>query len=296
MSVSSQPNTENSNRLKIAIQKSGRLSEKSLALLKECGIQITTSPNALRAEASNFPLEILFLRDDDIPEYVQDGVADVGIIGENVMLEKGKKLELVDRLGFAKCRLSLAVPRGTTYDNVSFFDGKRIATSYPKILADYFKEKNVNAEIHMISGSVEIAPSIGLSEGVCDIVSSGSTLLSNGLKEVETVLKSEAVLVANPDFNSEKRKNFEKLLFRIQSVKRSNRNKYILLNALKSKLEQIIAVLPGLKSPTVMPLADRNWVSVHTVIHEDDFWEKIDALQEAGAEGILVIPIEKMIV
>ena len=304
MSINSTDTTQNLNHplnrssklLKIAIQKSGRLSEKSLALLKECGIQITTSPNALRAEASNFPLKILFLRDDDIPEYVQDGVADVGIIGENVMLEKGKKLELVDRLGFAKCRLSLAVPRGTTYEDISFFDGKRIATSYPKILTDYFKEKNVKAEIHMISGSVEIAPSIGLSEGVCDIVSSGSTLLSNGLKEVETVLKSEAVLVANPDFNGEKRKNFEKLLFRMQSVKRSNRNKYILLNALKSKLEQIIAVLPGLKSPTVMPLADRNWVSVHTVIHEDDFWKKIDALQEAGAEGILVIPIEKMIV
>ncbi|WP_375562184.1 ATP phosphoribosyltransferase [Bernardetia sp. OM2101] len=289
-------NTENSNRLKIAIQKSGRLSEKSLALLKECGIQITTSPNALRAEASNFPLEILFLRDDDIPEYVQDGVADVGIIGENVMLEKGKKLELIDKLGFAKCRLSLAVPRGTTYDDVSFFDGKRIATSYPKILGEYFKEKNVNAEIHMISGSVEIAPSIGLSEGVCDIVSSGSTLLSNGLKEVETVLKSEAVLVANPDFNGEKRKNFEKLLFRMQSVRRSNKNKYILLNAPKSKLDAIISVLPGLKSPTIMPLANEDWVSVHTVINEDDFWEKIDALQEAGAEGILVIPIEKMIV
>jgi ATP phosphoribosyltransferase len=283
-------------KLKIAVQKSGRLSEQSLALLQECGISFNLGSNTLRTESHNFPLELLLLRDDDIPAYVSDGVADVGILGENVVLEKGYALEIVEKLGFGKCRLSLAVPRAAPYQGLTDFEGKRIATSYPKILGAYLAAAGVKAEVHLISGSVEIAPSIGLAEGICDIVSSGSTLLSNGLKEVETVLTSEAVLVVKPNLEGRKREIFDKLLFRLRAVRRSQRNKYILLNAPQEKLDQIVAILPGLKSPTVLPLAEAGWVSVHSVIQEDDFWEKIDALQQAGAEGILVVPIEKMLV
>jgi ATP phosphoribosyltransferase len=282
--------------LKIAIQKSGRLSQKSLQLLEECGISFNLGTNTLKTQATNFPIELLLLRDDDIPAYVSDGVADIGILGENVVIEKGYSLHTIERLGFGKCRLSLAVPKQTDYQGIEFFNHKRIATSYPNLLQSFLDQQGIKADIHFISGSVEIAPSIGLADGICDIVSSGSTLLSNGLKEVAVVLRSEAILVANPTFNGSKRAIFEKLLFRIRAVQRSSRNKYILLNAPSDNLQEIISILPGLKSPTVLPLAEEGWVSVHSVIEEDVFWEKIDALQQAGAQGILVVPIEKMVV
>lgn len=281
--------------LKIAIQKSGRLSESSLTLLKECGIDIDNGLNKLKVEASNFPLEIFFLRDDDIPQYVEDKVADLGIVGENVLLEKEKSLDIVDRLGFGKCRLSLAIPKEQAYSSLKDLNGKRIATSYPVLLSQYMSAQNVSAEIHEISGSVEIAPGIGLADAVCDLVSSGSTLFTNGLKEVEVVLKSEAVLIANKTLSSEQQELLSKLLFRMRSVRKAKNNKYILLNAPNDSLDAICAILPGMKSPTILPLADENWSSVHSVVEENKFWEIIEKLKAEGAQGILVVPIEKMI-
>lgn len=282
--------------LRIAIQKSGRLSEDSLALIRECGISFVNSSLKLKTESTNFPLEILFLRDDDIPGYVADGVADIGIVGENVLVEEGMQQLAVEQLGFSKCRLSLAVPKGDEYRGISDLEGKNIATSYPNILQAYLNENGVNANIHTISGSVEIAPSIGLAEAICDIVSSGSTLISNGLKEVERVFKSQAVLIANEELSEEKRGILEKLLFRIHAVQRAQRAKYILLNAPNDKIKEISALLPGTKSPSILPLAEEGWSSLHSVVNEDDFWEIIEKLKDAGAQGILVVPIEKMII
>jgi len=281
--------------LKIAIQKSGRLNEKSLNLLSECGIKVRNG-GKLMSTASNFPLEVFYLRDDDIPQYVAEGVADIGIVGENEYLEKAEKVDIINRPGFSRCRLSLAVKREEEYPGLEWFEGKKIATSYPVILGNFLKEKGVNAAIEEISGSVEIAPSIGLAEGIFDIVSTGSTLLANGLKEVEVVLKSEAVLIANPSLGAEKKKLLDQILFRIEAANAAKQNKYILLNAPNEKMDDIIELLPGMKSPTVLPLAQEGWSSVHSVIKEDDFWEVIDQLKEKGAEGILVCPIEKMIV
>jgi ATP phosphoribosyltransferase len=282
-------------KLTLAIQKSGRLSDGSIELLKLCGIKVSNGGNHLKAVAEGFPLEILLLRDDDIPQYVADGVADIGILGMNEVLEKKKDVEVVRNLGFSKCRLSVAVPKGVEYTGRNFLQGKRIATSYPVILEDFLIENNLQAEIHSISGSVEIAPSIGLADVIFEIVSSGGTLLSNGLQEVEVIMKSEAVLIANPKLNDEKRNLLKKLLFRIESVQKAKRNKYILLNAPENKLDQIISLIPGMKSPTILPLAQKGWCSLHSVISEEDFWEVIDNLKEAGAEGILVVPIEKMV-
>ena len=281
--------------LKIAIQKSGRLSEKSLQLLEECGIKISNGERKLKAVAQNFPVEILFLRDDDIPQYVEQGVADIGILGENEVWEKGKAVTVIQPLGFAGCRMSLAIPKDESYTDLTYFEGKRIATSYPKILVDFFNRNNIQVFIEEISGSVEIATSIGLADAVFDIVSTGSTLLMNGLKEVETVVKSEAVLIANPNLNEATQAILNKLLFRIQSVREGKQNKYILLNAPNSAIESICAVLPGMKSPTVLPLVNEGWSSLHSVIQEDDYWNRIEQLKNLGAEGILIIPIEKMI-
>jgi ATP phosphoribosyltransferase len=283
------------NQLKIAIQKSGRLSEKSLELISEAGISLSNSDRKLIAKASNFPVEILFLRDDDIPQYVADGVADLGIVGENVIYEKNSPVDVVERLGFAKCRLSLAIPKSVDYKGVNYFNGKKIATSYPHILRKFLNENNIKAEIHEISGSVEIAPGIGLADSIFDIVSSGSTLISNGLQEVEVVMKSEAVIIGHPGLSEEKRKTLEKLLFRTRSVQKARVNKYIVLNAPASSIDRIVSIIPGMKSPTVVPLAKEGWVSVHSVLKENEFWDVIDQLQDCGAEGILVIPIEKMI-
>ncbi len=282
--------------LRIAIQKSGRLSEDSIALFKECGIKFDVGKNKLMSPSRNFDAEFLFLRDDDIPGYVEDGVADLGIVGKNVLVETGKNVDYIKELGFSKCRLSLAVPREVEYDNVTFFEGKNIATSYPNLLNQYLEQHKVTAHIHEISGSVEIAPSIGLADGVCDIVSSGGTLLSNGLKEVEVIFKSEAVFIGNKSLSSEKKTLLDKILFRINAVQAAQAYKYILLNAPNDKLQQIIDIMPGMKSPTVMPLAKEGWSSVHSVLKESDFWENIEAMRNAGAEGILVVPIEKMIV
>ncbi|MBA4134872.1 MAG: ATP phosphoribosyltransferase [Flavobacterium sp.] len=281
--------------LKIAIQKSGRLSEKSLQLLEECGIKITNGERKLKAVAQNFPVEILFLRDDDIPQYVEQGVADIGILGENEVWEKGKDVKVIQQLGFAGCRMSLAIPKDESYTDLTYFEGKRIATSYPKILLDFFNRNNIQVYIEEISGSVEIATSIGLADAVFDIVSTGSTLLMNGLKEVETVVKSEAVLIANPNVTEETQTILNKLLFRIQSVREGKQNKYILLNAPNTAIENICAILPGMKSPTVLPLVNDGWSSLHSVIQEDDYWNLIEQLKTLGAEGILIIPIEKMI-
>ena len=281
--------------LRIAVQKSGRLSEESLSLIKECGIKVNNGTGKLKAEASNFPMEFLFLRDDDIPGYVQDGIADLGIVGANEAEEKDKNVDWVKKLGFSKCRLSLAIDKNQVYNGIQDFEGKSLATSYPKILGDYLKANNITADIHEISGSVEIAPSIGLAYGICDIVSSGSTLLSNGLKEVEVIFKSEAVLLANKNLSAEKRAILNRLIFRIDSVQTAKNNKYILLNAPNDAVAKIISILPGMKSPTVLPLATEGWSSVHSVIKEDDFWQIIEDLRDAGAQGILVVPIEKMI-
>lgn len=282
-------------KLKVAIQKKGRLNEKSIQLLKESGINISNGSSKLRAEASNFPIEVLFLRDDDIPQYVEQQVADVGILGENEVLEKKKKVEIIEKLGFANCRLSLAVPKNINYTNLSYFNGKKVATSYPLILSDYFKQNEISAEIEEIGGSVEIAPSIGLAEGVCDIVSTGSTLFTNGLKEVQTVLKSEAVLIGNPNLSEAKQEILNQLLFRVKAVQNAVQNKYILLNAPDNTIKNICDVLPGMKSPTIIPLKEKGWSSVHSVVKEDAFWEVIGQLKSLGAEGILVVPIEKMI-
>jgi ATP phosphoribosyltransferase len=282
-------------KLKIAIQKSGRLYDDSVKLLQECGIELRNVKDRLRTESDTFPMEIFFLRDDDIPQYVEDGVADIGIVGENVLLEKNKKTDIVEKLGFGKCRLSIAIPRNETYTGPTSLEGKRIATSYPFLVGEYLKKNNVNAEIHEISGSVEIAPGIGLADVVADLVSSGSTLFMNGLKEAEVILQSQSVLIRNTVLSAEKETILNKLLFRISAVKKSKRNKYVLLNAPNDRLDEIIALLPGMKSPTVLPLAESGWSSVHTVLKEDEFWEKIEILKNAGAEGILVVPIEKMI-
>ena len=282
-------------KLKVAIQKSGRLSEKSLELLKECGIKVSNGNRKLKTSAQNFPMEILFLRDDDIPQYVEQGVADIGILGENEVLEKDKNVDIIERLGFGNCRLSLAIPKDDIYNDVSYFQGKKVATSYPKILSKFFTEKNINAAIEEIGGSVEIATSIGLADGIFDIVSTGSTLLMNGLKEIETVLTSEAVMISNKNLSPEKREVLDKLLFRIKAFKNGTRNKYIVLNAPNDSLEKICTLIPGMRSPTILPLSNSGWSSVHSVIEEDDFWNVIDALKSYGAEGILVMPIEKMI-
>lgn len=283
-------------KLKIAIQKSGRLHDDSMKLLKECGIEISNGVNKLKTEASNFALEVYFLRDDDIPQYVEDGVADIGFVGENVVYEKNKKVEVVEQLGYGKCRLSIAVSRSEVYDGVSYLEGKRIATTYPVLVQKFMDEKGINAEIHEISGSVEIAPGIGLAHAICDLVSSGSTLFMNGLKEVETILSSQAVLIKNPNLSNDKQQLIHKLLFRIKAVKKSKNNKYILLNAPNDNLKEIISLLPGMKSPTVLPLAESGWSSVHSVLNENEFWDIIEKLTAAGAQGILVIPIEKMII
>jgi ATP phosphoribosyltransferase len=282
-------------RLKLAIQKSGRLNEDSMRLLKECGIEISNGVNKLKADASNFPIEVFFLRDDDIPQYVQDGVADIGFVGENVVYEKAKKVEVAYELGFGKCRLSFAVRKGEDFTGPQFLEGKKIATSYPVLVQKYLDQHKVKAEIHEISGSVEIAPGIGLADVVCDLVSSGSTLFMNGLKESETILNSQAVLVKRNNLPAELVSILERLLFRMESVKKAKKNKYVLLNAPNAQLDKIIALLPGMKSPTIVPLATEGWSSVHTVIAEADFWNLIEQLKAVGAEGILVIPIEKMI-
>jgi ATP phosphoribosyltransferase len=281
--------------LKIAIQKSGRLSDNSKKLLEECGIKFSNGISVLKTKAHNFPVEVLFLRDDDIPQYVEQQVADIGILGENMVFEKAKDVTVVEQLGFASCRLSLAIPKEETYTGPGYFMNKKIATSYPKLLNDFLNKNRVTAEIEEISGSVEIAPGIGLADAICDIVSSGSTLLTNGLYEAETILKSQAVIIACKKLSQEKQAILNSLLFRIRAVKNAKENKYILLNAPESAVKRICEILPGMKSPTILPLAEKGWCSLHSVVKEDEFWERINQLKEAGAEGILVIPIEKMI-
>ena len=281
--------------IRIAVQKSGRLSDDSLSLIKECGIKFYNGTGKLKSTSTNFPVEFLFLRDDDIPGYVADGVADLGIVGENELVEKDKEVLTLKKLGFSKCRLSLAIPKGQEYPGVQYFQGKSIATSYPKILGDFLQSKNIQAEIHEISGSVEIAPSIGLAEGIFDIVSSGSTLMMNGLKEVEEVFKSEAVLIGNKNLADWKKAILDKLLFRINAVQTGKSNKYVLMNVPNTSIPRIIELIPGLRSPTILPLAQEGWSSVHSVLSEDQFWENIEELRAAGAEGILVVPIEKMV-
>jgi ATP phosphoribosyltransferase len=282
-------------KLKIAIQKNGRLSENSHRLLEECGIKFSNGANVLKTNALNFPIEILFLRDDDIPQYVEKQVADIGILGENMVFEKNKDVTIVEQLGFAHCRLSLAIPKDENYSSPEYFMNKKVATSYPRLLSDYFKNNNIIAEIEEISGSVEIAPGIGLADAVCDIVSSGSTLLTNGLQEVATILKSQAVIISNKNLSSQKQDTLDRLLFRIRAVKNAKENKYILLNAPESAIPGICEILPGMKSPTILPLAEKGWCSLHSVVKEDEFWDRIDQLKDSGAEGILVISIEKMI-
>ena len=281
--------------LRIAVQAKGRLFEETMALLEESDIKLSTTKRTLLVQSSNFPVEVLFLRDDDIPQSVATGVADLGIVGENEFVERGEDAEVIKRLGFSKCRLSLAMPKDVDYPGVEWFNGKKIATSYPVILENYMKTKGVNAEVHVITGSVEVAPGIGLADAIFDIVSSGSTLVSNRLKEVEVVMKSEALLIGNKNMCDEKKEILNELLFRMNAVKTAEDKKYVLMNAPKDKLEEIVAVLPGMKSPTVMPLAQEGWCSVHTVLDEKRFWEIIGKLKALGAEGILVLPIEKMI-
>lgn len=283
------------NRLRLAVQKSGRLSEDSIELIKECGLRLDRIESRLKTQAYNFPLEILHLRDDDIPGYVEDGVADAGIAGENVVVEKNRKVDIVARLGFSKCRLAIAIPKSSRYQGLADLNGLNIATSYPHILNHFLDKNGIKASIHEISGAVEIAPSIGLAQAICDIVSSGSTLLSNGLQEVETIFNSEAVLIATPNLAKEKKSILHDLLFRIQAVLQARNFKYILLNVPNEKIDEVSALLPGMKSPTVTPLAQAGWSSLHSVVNENQFWEIIDSLRAAGAEGILVVPIEKMI-
>lgn len=282
-------------KIRIAIQKSGRLNEDSLRILKDCGISIDNGKDQLKASSRNFPMEVFYLRNGDIPQYLRDGVVDIAIIGENVLIEKGTDITVAEKLGFSKCKVSLAIPKAVDYNSVKDFEGKRIATSYPNTVKNYLEEKGVKADLHIISGSVEIAPNIGLADAICDIVSSGSTLFKNNLKEVEVMLKSEAVLAVSPQISEERKALLEKLQFRIQSVLRARQSKYVLLNAPNEKLDDIISKLPGMRSPTVLPLAEEGWSSVHTVINKDKFWEVIDELKQAGAEGILVCPIEKMV-
>ncbi|VXC42995.1 ATP phosphoribosyltransferase [Flavobacterium sp. 9AF] len=281
--------------LKIAIQKSGRLYEDSIQLLKDSGISVYNGNDQLKVTASNFPLEVYFLRNSDIPQYLIDGVVDVAIVGDNLLVEKGKNITVAERLGFSKCKVSIAVPKSFSYSSISDLNGLRVATSYPNTVTEYFSSKGMSVDIHQISGSVEIAPNIGLSDAIVDIVSSGSTLFKNGLKEVEVILKSEAVLAISPQIAMTSKKILDKLQFRIQAVLRSRKSKYILMNVPNEKIPFITKILPVLKSPTVMPLSEEGWSSLHSVIEEDTFWEVIDQLKEAGAEGILVCPIEKMV-
>jgi ATP phosphoribosyltransferase len=283
-------------KLRIAIQKSGRLNEDSIRMLKECGIEFDNGINKLKAPAFNFPLEVLFLRDDDIPEYVEQGVADIGIVGENVLVESNADVRIIERLGYGKCRLSIAIPKGKKYSGIGDLQGTRIATTYKNVLQKFLRREKITAEIHEISGSVEIAPGIGLADSICDIVSSGSTLFMNGLKEVETVMHSEAVLIGNKNISEANSGIVERLLFRIQASRRAKSSKYVLLNAPNDKLEKICKLIPGMKSPTVLPLVEPGWSSVHSVIEEDKFWEIIEKLRDVGAQGILVVPIEKMVI
>ncbi len=282
-------------KLKIAIQKSGRLNEDSLRLLKECGVSIDNGVDKLKASASNFPIDVLFLRNSDIPQYLRDGVVDAAIIGENTLIEKDLGIQVVEYLGFSKCKLSIATPKGLIYNGLSDLNGKKIATSYPNTLINFLNKNNISAEIHEISGSVEIAPNIGLADAICDLVSSGSTLFKNGLEEQEVVLKSEACLAISPIIQQEEQQILNKLLFRIQSVLKARKSKYILLNVPNDKIEKVSQILPVLKSPTILPLAEKGWSSLHSVIDEDKFWAVIDELKQNGAEGILVVPIEKMV-
>lgn len=283
-------------RIKIAIQKSGRLNEDSLKILKDCGISIDNGRDQLKALARNFPLEVLYLRNGDIPQYLRDGVVDLAIVGENLLFEKGADLQVIEKLGFSKCKVSLAIPKGQTFDSIKDLEGKKIATSYPNTVKEFLQRENIEADLHIINGSVEIAPNIGLADAIVDIVSSGSTLFKNNLKEVTTLMRSEAVLVASPEIPKEINALVEKLKFRIQSVLNARESKYVLLNAPNDKIDDIIALLPGMRSPTVLPLAQEGWSSIHTVIHKDRFWEVIDELRAIGAEGILVCPIEKLVV
>ena len=282
-------------KLRIAIQKSGRLNEDSLGIIKDCGISIDNGKDQLKASARNFPLEVFYLRNGDIPQYLRDGVVDIAIIGENVLIEKGEDINFVERLGFSKCKVSLAVPKDDDYPGMAYFSNRRIATSYPNTVKKYLNENGIEPDIHLINGSVEIATNIGLADGICDIVSSGSTLFKNNLKEVEILLTSEAVLAVSPMISDEAQQILDKLQFRIKSVLKGRNSKYVLLNAPNDKLEAIINVLPGMRSPTVLPLAHEGWSSVHPVIDKNQFWEIIDELKEKGAEGILVCPIEKMV-
>ena len=282
-------------KIKIAIQKSGRLNEDSVQILKDCGISIDNGKDQLKAATRNFPMEVMFLRNGDIPQYLRDGVVDIAIIGENVLVEKGEDITIAERLNFSKCKVSLAVPKEFEYNSIQDLDGKKIATSYPNTVNQYLEKKGIKADLHQISGSVEIAPNIGLADAICDIVSSGSTLFKNNLKEVEVMLTSEAVLAVSPKISSENKKFLEKLQFRIQSVLKARASKYVLLNAPNDKIEKIVEILPGMRSPTVLPLAEKGWSSIHTVVEKNRFWEILDELKQAGAEGILVCPIEKMV-
>lgn len=282
-------------KLKIAIQKSGRLNEDSMKILKDVGISIDNGKDQLKASAKNFPLEVFYLRNGDIPQYLKDGVVDVAIIGENVLVEKGQDITIAEKLGFSSCKVSVAIPKGKSYNSIKDLEGKRIATSYPNTVYQFLKDNNVNANLHIINGSVEIAPNIGLADAIVDIVSSGSTLFKNNLKEVEVILKSEAVLAVSPQISSENQAILNKLQFRLQSVLKARNSRYVLLNAPNNKVDDIINILPGMKSPTVLPLAEEGWSSLHSVINKNDFWEIIDELKANGAEGILVCPIENMV-
>ncbi|MDY0931265.1 ATP phosphoribosyltransferase [Chryseobacterium sp. CFBP8996] len=282
--------------LKIAIQKSGRLYEESLQLLKDCGIFVNNGKDQLKVSVDNFPMEIMYLRNSDIPQYLEDGVVDIAIVGENLLVEKQKNIEIIQSLRFSKCRVSLAVPKEVETDDIGYFQGKKIATSYPNTLNRFLLQNNISADIHVISGSVEIAPNIGLADGICDIVSSGSTLFKNGLRETITILKSEAVLAKTFQLNNDKQKILEKFLFRTQSVLRAKNSKYILMNVPNEKISEVSNILPVLKSPTVIPLAEEGWSSIHSVIDEERFWEVIDELKEKGAQDILIIPIDKMVI
>lgn len=283
-------------KLKIAIQKSGRLYEDSLQLLKDCGIFVNNGKDQLKVSVDNFPMEIMYLRNSDIPQYLEDGVVDIAIVGENLLVEKQKKIDIVQELGFSKCRVSLAVPKDVETNDLNYFQNKKIATSYPNTLKEFLKKNNISADIHVISGSVEIAPNIGLADGICDIVSSGSTLFKNGLRETVTLLKSEAVLAKTSNLSQEKENILKKFLFRIQSVLKAKNSKYILMNVPNTKISDISKILPVLKSPTVIPLAEEGWSSIHSVINEDRFWDVIDELKENGAQDILIIPIDKMVI
>ncbi|WP_440066590.1 ATP phosphoribosyltransferase [Tenacibaculum discolor] len=283
-------------KLKIAIQKSGRLNQDSLQILKDCGVSIDNGKDQLKASASNFSLEIFYLRNGDIPQYLKDGVVDIAIIGENLLIEKGEGIQFIEKLGFSKCKVSLAIPKNEEYTGINYFQNKKIATSYPNTVLKFLEEKNIKSQLHIINGSVEIAPNIGLADGICDIVSSGSTLFKNNLKEVEVLLKSEAVLAVSPKIQEKQQEILNKLQFRLQSVLKARQSRYVLLNAPNEKLDKIIDILPGMRSPTVLPLAEEGWSSVHSVLNKNQFWEIIDELKNNGAEGILVCPIEKMVV